>query len=260
VLSLLAAFCVGAQAPKIQIQDPADEPLRASLERVIGQGVKLNESFFGRAYPRPLLATVYPSRASLDKAFHDRWGVDKTEPWMVAAGVADGIFLLSPRVWKSEAVEHNPDNEAHVRRIIAHELTHVYHGQLSPAHDFEGMDDLGWLAEGLATYVSGQLDEEHRGEDAEALAKGKGPTLLATAWSGRYRYAVSGSLVRFVDQKYGRKKLIELLGMTKPEEVLKALGTTEETLLRDWANAVKQSSSRHTSRLRRIPSSPGLPA
>ena len=240
MLSLLVALAVGVQLPKIQIQDPADEPLRPALERVISDGIKLNESFFGKPYPKTVVANVYPSRAALDKIFHDRWGVEKTEPWMVAAGVAEGIFLLSPRVWKTEALEHNPDDEGHVRRILAHELTHVYHGQLSPSHDFDGMDDLGWLAEGLATYVSGQLDEEHKGEDGEALAKGKAPASLATAWSGRYRYAVSGSLVRYVDQRYGRQKLIELLSFTKQDEVLRALRTTEPQLLQDWEASVRR--------------------
>ena len=100
------------------------------------------------------------------------------------------------------------------------------------------MDDLSWLIEGLATYVSGQMDEEHRGQDAEAIQEGKAPKSLATAWSGRYRCAISGSLVRFVDQKYGRAKLIELLALTKPSKVLAALGTSEAKLLDDWQKSV----------------------
>lgn len=206
---------------------------------MIEDGVKVNETFFGKPYPKPFVVYVYPSRSALDQTFLDRWGVGKTEPWMVAAGVADGVFLLSPRVWKTDAAEHNPEDTGHVNRILTHELTHVYHGQCSPAHDFEGMDDLAWLAEGLATYVSGQLDQEHKGQDAEALAKGQGPTSLATAWSGRYRYAISGSLVRYLDQRYGRPKLLELLGFTTPTQVLKALGTTEGDLLKSWEKSIK---------------------
>src|SRR6516165_2607432 len=83
---------------------------------------------------------------------------------MVASGVADRMVILSPRVWKTQAAEHDPADAEHLRDLIAHELVHVYHGQHNPRPDFDGMDDSGWFVEGLAVYVSGQLERSHRGQ------------------------------------------------------------------------------------------------
>jgi hypothetical protein len=102
------------------------------------------------------------------------------------------------------------------------------------------MDDLGWFVEGLAVIASGQLDREHKDKDIEALAKNAGPKELATAWSGRYRYAVCGSLVRYVDETLGRKKTIALLAATTSREIPEILDSDEAALLAAWRNAVTE--------------------
>ena len=122
--------------------------------------------------------------------------------------------------------------------VVAHELVHVYHGQHNPTGDFEGMDDLGWFVEGLAVYVSGQLEHGHKHAAQNAIAKGKAPTQLARAWSGPFRYGVSGSMVRFIDKRYGRDMLWKLLPETKPDKVLNHLGLSEKDFLAAWRNAV----------------------
>jgi hypothetical protein len=238
---LAAVLCAIAiiQTPVITIDDPADESLRASVQTDIEEGLNRVEKFLGKPFPATFKVKVLPSRAAFDKIFKDRWGVDHTDSWAVAVGVADAFYLLSPRVWKTEATEHDPNDAGHIRRIIAHELTHVYNGQINPSKDFDGMDDLSWLIEGVATYVSGQMDEEHKGDDLEAIKTGNTPKSLASAWSGRYRYSVSGSLVRYIDKHYGRQKLMEILRLTKQQEVLDDLHASEKQLLDDWRLSVR---------------------
>ena len=235
---LAALIAIAFQSPQIQMDDKADEYLRTSLQQYVDEGAKRVEKFFGAPFPKPYKVEVVPSRAAFDKIFKDRWGEDHTESWAVGAGVSDAFYILSPRVWKTEATEHDPNDAGHIRRIIAHELTHVYHGQINTSHDFDGMDDMSWLIEGLATYVSGQMDEEHKGQDLEAIKAAKAPTKLADAWTGRYRYAVSGSLVRYVDHKYGRKTLVKILRLTKQQDVLNALHVSEQKLISDWKTSV----------------------
>jgi len=164
----------------------------------------------------------------------DKWGMPASEKWMVAAGGADTLAIIDPEVWKKEAVEHNPDNAREVELIITHELVHVYHAQHNPSKDLDGMDDLGWFVEGLATYVSGQLALTHGGDARKAIADGSEPKKLADAWSGKYRYGVSGSMVEFVDRKFGRKETVKLLGFRKPDEVLGDLKLTEPQFLDGW--------------------------
>jgi hypothetical protein len=209
------------------------------LSQALGEGQERIERFFGRPFKRPFEVEIFASRARFDDYFRKRWQVPKTEAWMVASGVADKLTILSPRVWKTEAAEHDPQDDKHYRELVAHELVHVYHGQHNPTGDFDGMDDLGWFVEGLAVYVSGQLDNSHRDAARQAIAKGKAPTSLAKAWSGKHRYGVCGSLVRYVDKRWGREELRALMAETKPDAALRRLGISEKDFLRAWADDVR---------------------
>jgi hypothetical protein len=180
-----------------------DRDLIPILEADLQAGRQRIETFFGRPFEKAFNVEVFPGRAEFDALFRKRWQVPRTERWMVACGVADKLAILTPRVWKSQAVEHDPGDRTHMKELLAHELVHVYHGQHNPTGDFEGMDDLGWFVEGLAVYVSGQLDHGQRDAARKAIAEGKAPTRLASAWSGKYRYGVCGSMVRFIDLRYG---------------------------------------------------------
>jgi hypothetical protein len=215
-----------------------DKDVAASLKPYIKQGRQKVERFFGQPFKQAFEIEVFPDRAAFDAYFHKRWKVPKTEAWMVASGVADRLVILSPRVWKNQAAEHDPADAAHIRELIAHELVHVYHGQHNPRPDFDGMDECGWFVEGLAVYVSGQLDQSHRTAARDALKAGKAPTRLADAWSGRYRYGVSGSMVEFVDQRYRRDVVKKLLGVVSNREALKLLKTTEDEFLAAWKGHV----------------------
>ena len=215
-----------------------DKGVIAFLKQYIEQGQQKVERFFSQPFKQAFEVEVFPDRAAFDQYFHKRWKFPKTEAWMVASGVADRMVILSPRVWKTQAAEHDPADAEHLRELIAHELVHVYHGQHNPRPDFDGMDDSGWFVEGLAVYVSGQLERSHRTAARDALKAGKAPTRLADAWSGRYRYGVSGSMVEFVDQRYGREVVKKLLPVVSNEEALKLLNTTEGEFLEAWKRRV----------------------
>ena len=202
--------------------------LAASRQRV--------EAFFDGAFPEPVTVFVHPDRAAFTHSFPREWGMTSTQCWMVAYGVADALSLLSPRAWPAESCEHDPDDSAHVDGILAHELVHVFHGQHNATRDFTGIEeDVGWFAEGLAVYASGQLeDDDHADAAREALRNEAGPTTLASAWSGRYRYGVCGSLAAFLDHRLGREGLTALLAATSLEQLLAPTGMAEPELLEAW--------------------------
>jgi hypothetical protein len=219
-----------------------DRDVVPRLGKALREGRRRVERFFGKPFAKPFEVEIFPARARFDEYFKQRWRVPRTQPWMVASGVADKLTVLSPRVWKTEAAEHDPDDGEHFQLFIAHEMVHVYHGQRNPTGDFDGMDDLGWLVEGLAVYVSGQLDHSHRDAARKAVAEGKAPAGLAGVWGGKYRYGVCGSMVRYVDERWGRKVLWDLLADAKPEAVLRRLGVSEKEFLRAWAEDVRKRS------------------
>lgn len=214
---------------------PIDAALAPELEELLGHAAGTVEAFFGAPFPRPFTVVVHPDRDSFDASFPPEWGLGRTECWMVASGVADGVQLLSPRAWKAEACEHDAEDRAHVERLLAHELVHVYHGQHNPSPDFVDVTGLDWFVEGLATLASGQLEDPSLLSARAALERGQGPASLARAWTGPARYGVSGSLVAFVEHELGRARLTGLLGATSEDELFDALGLGEEELLARWS-------------------------
>jgi hypothetical protein len=95
------------------------------------------------------------------------------------------------------------------------------------------MDDVSWLIEGLATFASGQLNEGRVDKVREEL-KIKTPTALSELWTGADKYGRAGSFVQFLDEEYGRKKIIELLAYTDLASILKSLKKNEATLINEW--------------------------
>lgn len=216
----------------------ADEPVRAQIEADLAAGRQVIESFFGLPFEAGARVAVFPSRAAFTASFPAEWGMSETACWMVAAGVADRLLVLSPRVWAKEACEHDAGDAQHVRDILVHELVHVFHGQHNPTGDFTGAEEVGWFAEGLAVHVSGQLDHGHLAAPREAVELGLAPARLADAWSGQYRYGVSGSLVAYLDATLGRDAIRKMLAATRQDEILALAGETESELLANWQRFV----------------------
>lgn len=235
-----AAHSGPASAPPFPVAIDAADPFRAMVEADVADTRRYVEDFFGAPFAEPVNVTVSANRAAFDASLPAAWGIAPSQCWMVGVGVADSLRLLSPSVWsdRAQVCEHTGD-VGEVQGIIAHELTHAYHGQHNPTRDFTGMDDLGWFVEGLAVLVSGQLAVYHEHDAAEAIAANAAPTSLANAWSGRYRYGVCGSMVAYIDGRYGRAKIIELLAATTQQQALASLGVSEAQFLSDWRASVE---------------------
>jgi hypothetical protein len=100
--------------------------------------------------------------------------------------------------------------------------------------DFSEVTGIDWFVEGLATYASGQLDSARIKQVKDAIASNKVPGSLDKFWTGRLKYGLSGSIVEFIDKKYGRKTLVKLMQCPGLQQLLTSLHVTEKTLLNDW--------------------------
>jgi hypothetical protein len=235
VLLAAATFAGGvAAAHDIDIQVAPADPSRAEIKRMITKGRRDVETFFHLRFPEVIHVKVASSRSNFNDAFPAAWGMDKTECWMVGVGVADFLVLLSPSTWMLHACEHDAKDSNEVQRIVTHELVHVFHGQRNPSRDFTGAEDIGWFIEGLAVLASGQLDAARLSKTADAVRAGEVPKSLNATWSGPHRYGRAGSMVQYLDVKYGRQVLIALLPLVKQSELLARLDVTEAQLLDDW--------------------------
>jgi hypothetical protein len=220
--------------------EPIDDQIQVLLRDDLERGRALIEAFFGEPFAEPLQVLLLPDRAAFTASLPPEWGMTETQCWMVAAGVADGLYMLSPRAWSRDACEHDGADQQHVRNIVAHELMHAFHMQHNPTRDGTGLEPLGWFVEGLATYASGQLEEGHTASALQALEAGAAPARLADGWAGKYRYGVSGSLVEYVDITYGRDTLRQLLQVTTQEALLDLLAVRERELLDGWERFVRR--------------------
>lgn len=224
---------------------PADAAVAGEILVVVAEGRTTVEGFFGGAFPRPFAVSVFPGRAELTAFWRREWKEPDFSPqcWMVASGSAETLSLLSPRVFGTEACEHDPSDAAATRLLLVHELVHVFHAQTSPSADFD-LEEIAWFVEGLATFASGQLSDGRLTRAREALGKGQGPKRLADAWSGPNRYGFAGSLVAYVDGRWGRKTTVALLRETTPPGLLGRLGVGEAELMDGWRRWVAAGGAR----------------
>jgi len=241
-VSLIHAGGAGSSAPASTtdslsvIIETADSSLGPWIRVVCTEAVDGIQTFFGVPYLRRVQVRVFPDRAALTAYWRSAWGIPGLQPecWQVASGTSSLLALLSPRTWRVGACDHDPADTTATRLLVVHELVHVFHAQRSPRPEFDGMDEVSWLVEGLATYASGQLDRIHAKAARSAIDAGVEPSDLAKAWSGKYRYGIAGSLVKYVDKTYGRAMLVALLSAVSQEEILRRLGVGEEELLKSW--------------------------
>jgi hypothetical protein len=214
----------------------ADEKNIGEYSKLIDNGIAAVKVFFDADYKKPFDVYVHPTRISLDSQWRKDWNMPdfKSECWMVASGTGYKFDIISPKLWNKESCEHNYADKIKTQQLITHELVHVFHGQLNASPDFSDVTGIDWFVEGIATYASGQCDSARIAEVKKAIAENKIPASLDKFWTGKLKYGLSGSVVMFINHKYGRTKLKELLPFNKNTEILSALNTTEPALLNEW--------------------------
>jgi hypothetical protein len=147
----------------------ADADVATTVGSLVHEGELNAAAFLDLQYTSPFTVTIHPDRASMDA----QWQALFSDPqystlcWMIANGWRSDVSLLSPRVWTSESCGHDGGNTSHVRYVVRHELVHVLqaqHGTIALA--------TRWFAEGLAVYVSGQIDGDYGGTIAAGSPPG----------------------------------------------------------------------------------------
>lgn len=214
----------------------SDRPNIHAYNLMVKEGMKKVKAFFSSDYKTEFNVYVHPDRHSLDSTWQHNFKMPdfKSECWMVASGIADKLDMISPKQWRLQSCEHDDSNKEETLNLITHELVHVFHAQHNRSRDFSESENLDWFAEGLATYVSGQLTKEKLDQVKKAVKEDQTPSSLDDFWKGKMRYQLSGSTILFIDKTYGRKKLMELLPFTKKSEVLAALHCSEKKFVHDW--------------------------
>lgn len=214
----------------------ADSGLVPFVGNAIRNGETLATTFFATTPLQPFSIAIYPDRTTLTDHWRVAWQFPsfQAECWMIAAAWSTELDLLSPRVWSRDACGHDARNLTHIRNVLAHEVVHVLHGQLGQHANISSVLNAQWFTEGLATYISGMLDVDYAGAVEARLAAGFAPRTLAEVWNDRANYPLSASIVRYIDHRYGRSALRDLLSARSSSTILTRLGVGETELLTAW--------------------------
>jgi hypothetical protein len=212
---------------------PADAAWAPTLHADGVAGREDAARFFGAEVMGSVRVEVLPDRTALTAHWRRIWSSPglQTECWMIAAGDAGGISILSPGAWARDACGHDATNAIHRSRVMSHEVVHVHHARNNPSW-VSTSQGMAWFIEGLAVLASGQLDDERRAFVREQTAAGQGPTRLSDVLPRGYDFA--GSLVASIDRRYGRAALGALLGETRQDLLLQRLAVSEAELIAEW--------------------------
>ncbi len=215
---------------------PADDHHKDEYAVLIENGMTTVTGFFQSNFQETFDVFIHPDRKSLDSTWQVDWKMPefKSECWMVASGVASRLDLISPAAWNTEACEHDYANSLKTQRLITHELVHVFHGQKNRSPDFSDVTGMDWFIEGLATYASGQCDSARIAEVRKIIFENKAPGDLDEFWVGKLKYGLSGTMVMYMDQKFGREKLVGLLHENRLDDLLNKLNVNEQDLMNGW--------------------------
>ena len=218
--------------------DDADD--LSDYKLLFENGISSVREFFQDTFKDTFDIYIHPNRASLDQQWQTDWNMPdfNSQCWMVASGVANKFDLIAPAKWENEACEHSYANRLKTQRLITHELVHVYHGQLNKSPDFSEVYGIDWFVEGLATFASGQCDSTRVADVQKAINEGNAPGSLDSFWKGNLKYGLSGTMVWYMDDLYGRTTMKSLLPYNQLETILDTLNTSEAALLDGWEQFV----------------------
>ncbi len=218
----------------------ADQSIIKKIDNDLQSGLDHIVEHLHQSFPNKFNVYIFPDRILLDKQWQKDWGDSSFQShcWMIASGVAHRLDILSPNTWAKQACDHNGSDTIEVRQVIWHEMVHVFHGQYNPDHTFSYIEKLDWLVEGVATFVSGQLDEKRLQRIKQLIKENKTPSTLDNFWKGQEKYGLSGSIVAYIDKTYGREKLFALMKFTNKQDALKFLGVSEEELIKNWKDSL----------------------
>ena len=182
-------------------------------------------------FPKVMVVLV-PNRDEIDQLVRDLLQVEievLSHPAHSAQRQRTDMVVLSPPAYAEHSVYEYVPNE--FRRLLVHELVHMMEGVVSP--DIE--TTTGWWSEGLAVYFSEQsrFEDEFRRMAFQGTAMGEIPRLEGIRRS-EDTCNWGWTLVRFIECRYGREKLMRTVRECSDGAVLSHLCETKPTIEPHW--------------------------
>ena len=178
---------------------------------------------------------LVPNRDEFDRLVADllRVPIERpSDPRRLAQPQRTDIVFMSPSSYKKHCAYDY--SEADFRRMIKHELVHVFEEYLTP--DMETTP--GWWSEGLAVYLSEQWKYKSELGFCEpvinALESGKIPTINEILNDRMLRYTFGWTIVMYLEMTYGKDFIVNTVKTLTENDLLKAVGISQTELQKDW--------------------------
>ncbi len=191
-------------------------------EELIEKASKQVSSFFNDEVPEFKISFL-KTREEMDKIWKR-----PTPAWVVAkTGNDNDISIFEEDVF--ERVSHHPKED--FPKVLAHEITHIY------TKSKFNLTFPMWLNEGIAYVVADQDKKTGEKKDIRQAH-------TFEEWNKNPVYGASGKFVRYLIEKFGKEKLIDLLKEIKEnekKETFKAkfkqtFGEDFDSLVGSWLN------------------------
>jgi len=213
-----------------------DEAFAEDTSIALKQAIISLSKFFCLKEPfPPIRAILAPNRSEYERLVINLLGVDieiPSNPARVAQPQKTDMVFLSPSAYKHHSTyEYNPDE---YRRLVFHELTHVFEEYLTP--DVETTPR--WWSEGLAAYLSGQWKYEDQFRFRQPVLKGIKEKLIPDIKEIRANteicYDWGWTIVMFIKNTYGKEMILKIVRECDNGNVFGILGEDFKNFEKRW--------------------------
>lgn len=181
----------------------------------------------------PIRAILVPNRREYDHLVINLLGVDietPSDPSRIAQPQKTDLVFLSPSAYREHSIyKYNP---AEYRRLVLHELTHVFEEYLTP--DIETTPR--WWSEGLAVYLSEQW--RYEGEFRQPVLKGIKekfiPDIEEIQVSRKLCYNWGWTIVMFIESTYGKEMILKIVRECDNGNVFEILSEDVRNFKKRW--------------------------
>jgi len=182
---------------------------------------------------------IAPSRKEYDKLVAHLTRIP-TNKGRLGQPQGHDFYLVSPNAYAKDVSPNycRPDgacDKGMYKLFIKHEIVHMVEELISPRDAMEVRPQ--WWSDGLAVYVTGQYRDRVTTKYMKAdRAAGKIPGL--DELKGGPAYTWGWSVVRYIDKRFGRKKILEIMRNTCDADIPGLLKLSKKTLERAWQNSL----------------------
>lgn len=191
----------------------------------LDHGVRRIEGVFSTKAEIPFLNVfICPSRSIFDD-FVQVITTVPTKAGRIGQPQGHDMYILSPKSYRSDAPFYGRDeppfyDAVDLRRILVHELVHIWEELSSPREAMEVGED--WFSEGMAMYIA-EHNQEAEFEMELRADYSKGIIPKPEELSGDRVYSWGCVLFEFLLEQVGPKRLLEMITKTTHENVIALL-------------------------------------